>query len=449
MHLAVHNIQQREGESTQAFITRYTDDTIQILGLHKEQRILGFVHGLRTRSLVEHLSTDLSSTYKGLMEKSYTWVEAREAARSFEPPPKMFGSKRSRDMSKYCHFHEDYRHNNNDCRNLKTHIQEAVNSRQFSYLVKGIKNERTKSSDTPRGESKKDKGTTPAEAPILMVSREAHIAKSLTHKQGMSQRLLSTTRDRLENRVLVSFEVLPRRLQGLPSNPNSRRRRRQNNLLRMRRILLLQEDVVWSQKCRGNIPKVSGQGPFLGHLITKKGIKANPLKVKAVTDLDQPRTLKDIQSLNGKLAALIWEVAKAIQDCKKCKEQFTIRKAGTSRAIAAGSTRPFSHWGIHILGPLPMAPGAQKKRNISKKECSHTREAANSKPTGMGGNLAKKLWIHRTLLRNSQKEIPFSLTYGSEVVIPIIRTTYDRGRVQKATKGKESKEVASIEKAYY
>ncbi|GJT91538.1 reverse transcriptase domain-containing protein [Tanacetum coccineum] len=46
------------------------------------------------------------------------------------------------------------------------------------------------------------------------------------------------------------------------------------------------------------------EGPFLGHLITKHGIKENPSKVKAVTDLDQPRTLKDIQSLNGKLAAL-------------------------------------------------------------------------------------------------------------------------------------------------
>ncbi|GJW23823.1 reverse transcriptase domain-containing protein [Tanacetum coccineum] len=79
-HLAVHNIKQREGESTRAFITRYTDDTLQILGLNEEQRISGFVHGLRTRSLVEHLSTDLPSTYKGLMEKTYTWVEAREVA---------------------------------------------------------------------------------------------------------------------------------------------------------------------------------------------------------------------------------------------------------------------------------------------------------------------------------------------------------------------------------
>ncbi|GKA57225.1 reverse transcriptase domain-containing protein [Tanacetum coccineum] len=79
-HLAVHNIKQRENESTRAFITRYTDDTLQILGLHEYQRISGFIHGLRTRNLVKHLSTDLLPTYKGLMEKTYTWVEAREVA---------------------------------------------------------------------------------------------------------------------------------------------------------------------------------------------------------------------------------------------------------------------------------------------------------------------------------------------------------------------------------
>ncbi|GKA25872.1 reverse transcriptase domain-containing protein [Tanacetum coccineum] len=46
------------------------------------------------------------------------------------------------------------------------------------------------------------------------------------------------------------------------------------------------------------------EGPFLGHLITKHGIKSNPLKVKAVIDLDHPRAQKDIQSLNENLAAL-------------------------------------------------------------------------------------------------------------------------------------------------
>nr|GFB88670.1 reverse transcriptase domain-containing protein [Tanacetum cinerariifolium] len=52
---------------------------------------------------------------------------------------------------------------------------------------------------------------------------------------------------------------------------------------------------------------------FLGHLITKHGIKANPSKVKAVIDLDQARTLKDIQSLNKKLAALSWFLSKGAE----------------------------------------------------------------------------------------------------------------------------------------
>ncbi|GJX49236.1 hypothetical protein Tco_0276081 [Tanacetum coccineum] len=46
------------------------------------------------------------------------------------------------------------------------------------------------------------------------------------------------------------------------------------------------------------------EGPFLGHLITKQGIKANPSKVKEIFDLRSPKTVKEIQSLNKKLAAL-------------------------------------------------------------------------------------------------------------------------------------------------
>ncbi|GKA88063.1 reverse transcriptase domain-containing protein [Tanacetum coccineum] len=204
-HLAVHNIKKREGKSSRAFITKYTNDTLQVLGLHEEQRISRFVHGLRTRSLVEHLSTDLPSTYKGLMEKTYTWIEAREvatngtpnnprenfkrskrsswdnkrrqkgrdrfspyrgpnhgllsnlskipremlatekAAKSFEQPPCKFGSRRSRDMSKYCHFQEDHGHDTNDCCQLRNQIEEAVKSEQLSHLVKGIKKERDES----------------------------------------------------------------------------------------------------------------------------------------------------------------------------------------------------------------------------------------------------------------------------------------------------------------
>ncbi|GJX41653.1 reverse transcriptase domain-containing protein [Tanacetum coccineum] len=55
------------------------------------------------------------------------------------------------------------------------------------------------------------------------------------------------------------------------------------------------------------------EGPSWDTSITKHGIKANPLKVKAVADLDQPRTLKYIQSLNGKLAALSQFLSKGVE----------------------------------------------------------------------------------------------------------------------------------------
>ncbi|GJT29381.1 reverse transcriptase domain-containing protein [Tanacetum coccineum] len=43
---------------------------------------------------------------------------------------------------------------------------------------------------------------------------------------------------------------------------------------------------------------------FSGHLITKQGIKANPSKVKAISDLQPPKSVSEIQNLNRKLAAL-------------------------------------------------------------------------------------------------------------------------------------------------
>ncbi|GJR68263.1 hypothetical protein Tco_0014328 [Tanacetum coccineum] len=91
-----------------------------------------------------------------------------KVARSFEQPPRMFKSRRSRDMSKYYHFHKDHRHDTNDCHQLRCQIEEAIKLGQLSHLLKGIKKERAKSSEN-QVEGKKDKGATPTEEPILMI----------------------------------------------------------------------------------------------------------------------------------------------------------------------------------------------------------------------------------------------------------------------------------------
>ncbi|XP_071734744.1 uncharacterized protein [Rutidosis leptorrhynchoides] len=45
------------------------------------------------------------------------------------------------------------------------------------------------------------------------------------------------------------------------------------------------------------------EGSFLGDVITTRGIKANPKKIEAIECMPSPKTKKQVQSLNGKLAA--------------------------------------------------------------------------------------------------------------------------------------------------
>ncbi|GJT10133.1 reverse transcriptase domain-containing protein [Tanacetum coccineum] len=55
------------------------------------------------------------------------------------------------------------------------------------------------------------------------------------------------------------------------------------------------------------------EGKFLGYMVTSEGIRANPKKIRALADLQSPRTLKKMQSLNGKLASLSRFLAKSAE----------------------------------------------------------------------------------------------------------------------------------------
>ncbi|GKF07636.1 reverse transcriptase domain-containing protein [Tanacetum coccineum] len=66
-------------------------------------------------------------------------------------------------------------------------------------------------------------------------------------------------------------------------------------------------DNLWNVKMKLNPNKCSfgvKEGKFLGYMVTLEGIRANHKKTKAVEDMQSPSTLKEMQSLSGKLAAL-------------------------------------------------------------------------------------------------------------------------------------------------
>ncbi|GKU92878.1 hypothetical protein SLEP1_g6546 [Rubroshorea leprosula] len=56
-------------------------------------------------------------------------------------------------------------------------------------------------------------------------------------------------------------------------------------------------------------------GKFLGYVVSKKGIEVNPEKVEAVQQMEPPRTVKDVQRLTGRVAALHRFIARSAERC--------------------------------------------------------------------------------------------------------------------------------------
>ena len=56
-------------------------------------------------------------------------------------------------------------------------------------------------------------------------------------------------------------------------------------------------------------------GKFLGFMVSHRGIEFNPEKMRAIMELEPPRTVKEVQSLNGKIPALNRFVSKTTDKC--------------------------------------------------------------------------------------------------------------------------------------
>ena len=56
-------------------------------------------------------------------------------------------------------------------------------------------------------------------------------------------------------------------------------------------------------------------GKFLGFMVSQKGIEANLDKIRAIIEMAPPRNVKEVQSLNGKIAALNRFMSRATDKC--------------------------------------------------------------------------------------------------------------------------------------
>ena len=66
-------------------------------------------------------------------------------------------------------------------------------------------------------------------------------------------------------------------------------------------------------------------GKFLGFMVLQRGIEANLEKVKAILEMSSSRTVKEVQSLTGRITALNRFISKATDKCLPFFK--TLRKA--------------------------------------------------------------------------------------------------------------------------
>jgi hypothetical protein len=67
-------------------------------------------------------------------------------------------------------------------------------------------------------------------------------------------------------------------------------------------------------------------GKFLGFMVSQRGIEANLEKIQALLDMKSPRTMKEVQSLAGRVASLSRFISKATDKCSPFFKELKRRK---------------------------------------------------------------------------------------------------------------------------
>ncbi|CAA0836868.1 Unknown protein, partial [Striga hermonthica] len=84
------------------------------------------------------------------------------------------------------------------------------------------------------------------------------------------------------------------------------------HLNEMFKILRDYSMVLNPKKCTFGVKS----GKFLGYMVSQREIEANPTKIQAILDLKPPTSVKGVQSLTGRLAALNRFISKSTDRCK-------------------------------------------------------------------------------------------------------------------------------------
>nr|GEX86391.1 reverse transcriptase domain-containing protein [Tanacetum cinerariifolium] len=155
--IELHNIKQRDGQSTKDFVRRYKLEIRDVKGAPECMRISRFMNGITNPELIKRLHDKISKTMDEMRrvttsflrgegaasnhkrKKSFPPWKQHEDKRKFKAPPPMTTPVEKQNHARFCEFHRKVGHNTNGCMHLRKQIKEMLKAGKLSHQIKELK----------------------------------------------------------------------------------------------------------------------------------------------------------------------------------------------------------------------------------------------------------------------------------------------------------------------
>nr|GEU75269.1 reverse transcriptase domain-containing protein [Tanacetum cinerariifolium] len=260
----IHNIKQRDRESTEEFVRTYKLECRDVKGAPKCLKISGFMHGITNPELIKRLHDKIPKSMDEMMSVTTTFLRGEVAASNqerknsfpswkqeaglkqnfkrgnfrneqrterkqdrftlltktpkeilaldkgkFKPPPLMTISIEKRKASKFCKFHGEVGHTTNECMHLKRQIEEMLKAKKLSHLIKELKQNHRK--DQPKTAKKGETSGKDKPLAILMVQPWKRIARQRITQTFYPKSIISFPtlgeKDKTEGPMIIEAEI--------------------------------------------------------------------------------------------------------------------------------------------------------------------------------------------------------------------------------------------------
>ncbi|GJY66976.1 reverse transcriptase domain-containing protein [Tanacetum coccineum] len=232
--IVLHNIKQRDGESTEDFIQRYKSESGNVKGAPECMRISGFVHGITNPELIKRFHEKIPKTVDEMMQVATSFLQGQEAASNqerkkvpqawrhpegnhrqnfkkgggfrsqhkaekrpdrfalltktpkeilalekgkFKTPPPMTTPVEKRNANKFCEFHGEVGHNTDECNHLRKQIEDMLKAGKLSHIIRELKQNSGKEQPKKKGETS---GKEKPQAILMIQSRQNAVRQKIT-----------------------------------------------------------------------------------------------------------------------------------------------------------------------------------------------------------------------------------------------------------------------------